>query len=117
MQGISGVTSPGCPREQPGGSAAVAQKSSPEELSAAAHRFEALLLGQLLRTARREACPGEGSVTSLLEIAEDQLAELLANRGGLGLARTIVEQLSGPESVQAPNLAVRPNPADKGHER
>ncbi len=117
MVGISGVTSPGSARERPGDSAVVAQNSSPEELSAAARKFEALLLGQLLRTARREACQGEGSATSLLEMAEDQLAELLASRGGLGLARTIVEQLGGPESILAPNVAVTPNPADKGHER
>lgn len=116
MVEISGLSGPGSPLEKGAGSPPVSPRRSPEDLGAAAHKFEALLLGQLLRTVRREAWEGEGSATSLLEMAQDQLAELLASRGGLGLARTIIEQLSGPEAVRSLNLAATPNP-DKGRER
>jgi flagellar protein FlgJ len=78
--------------------AATPLADSGEAVRDAAGKFEALLLAQMLRSARESdsgggGAEGEPGADSLLEIAEAHLAELLAARGGLGLARLIVQQL------------------------
>lgn len=70
----------------------------PKTLAAAAKQFEALLIAQLLKSAR-ESGSGEwtgekdGPLSSLQEIAEQNLAEVLASQGGFGLADMIVSQI------------------------
>lgn len=65
----------------------------------AAGKFEALLLGQLLKSARESGSgdgsggSGDTSADSMFELAEGHLAEVMAARGGLGLANMIVQQL------------------------
>lgn len=67
----------------------------------AAREFEALLIGQMLKSAR-EADGSEGwlgtgqdsSGTSVLEFAEQQFAQLMASGGGLGLAKMVTQGLS-----------------------
>ena len=71
---------------------------SPDAIRDAAGKFEALLLAQMLRSARESDSGGgrpggDPGADSLLEIAEGHLAEMLAARGGLGLANLIVQQL------------------------
>ncbi|MBZ5586207.1 MAG: rod-binding protein [Acidobacteriia bacterium] len=56
----------------------------------AARQFEALLLAQILRSAHAGA--DEDSVN---ELADQQLALTLAERGGLGLADLIAKGLAG----------------------
>lgn len=66
----------------------------------AAGKFEALLLSQMLRTAR-EASSGEADnqgTASMFEMAEQQFAELLSARGGIGLANMVADHLSGSSS-------------------
>jgi peptidoglycan hydrolase FlgJ len=75
----------------------------PRTIHDAAQQFEALLIGQMLRTAR-EAGSGEGWMgtgedstgTSIMEFAEQQFAQLLSNGGGLGLSKLVTEGLSSP---------------------
>jgi Rod binding domain-containing protein len=75
---------------------------SPEKIKAAAQQFEAILIGQLLKTAKasgsagwlgtgegREDEPGQVSV----DMAEQQLASVIAKNGGLGLTKFIVKGL------------------------
>lgn len=57
----------------------------------AAQQFEALLIAQLLRTAR-ESC-GEESSDAAFGYAEEQFAAVIAKQGGLGLADVIAEGL------------------------
>jgi Rod binding domain-containing protein len=61
----------------------------------AAQQFEALLIAQMLRSAREGNGAGEASDT-LTEFAEQKLAESLSVSGGLGLARLIEDGLGRP---------------------
>jgi Rod binding domain-containing protein len=65
----------------------------------AARDFEALLISQLLRSARQSDSGGwlgsgeDDSAAPALEYAEEQLAGALSARGGLGLAQMVVQNL------------------------
>jgi Rod binding domain-containing protein len=67
-------------------------------LREAASGFEALLLAQLLKAMREERGwmgTGEDQASaSMLEIAEEHLAEVLARAGGLGLSELVLRGLS-----------------------
>jgi Rod binding domain-containing protein len=74
-------------------------KESPEEINKAASQFEAVLIGQLLQSARSadgtgwmdndESEPG----SNLTEMSEQALSSALAANGGLGLAKMITAGL------------------------
>jgi len=68
------------------------------KITSAAKQFEALLVAQLLKAARGDAAGWLGagedsSANSALELAEEQLAVALAERGGLGLAGLVIQGL------------------------
>ena len=68
-------------------------------LKDAAGKFEALLIAQMLKSARDTDSAGwsgdiNQSSSSIMDMAEQQLAELLGSQGSLGLARMVVNQLS-----------------------
>ena len=70
-------------------------------LKDAAGKFEALLIAQMLKSAREpiRAAGGEAdqSSSAILDMAEQHLAELLGSQGSLGLARMVVKQIGeGP---------------------
>lgn len=71
-----------------------------ERVVEAAGQFEALLLAQILKSARQSGSGwlggGDAASESATEYAEQQLASLLAQNGGLGLARLISEGLREP---------------------
>jgi flagellar protein FlgJ len=57
----------------------------------AAQQFEALLIGQMLRETR-DAADGDdddSAKTTMLDVADQQFAQLLAKNGGIGLAKLI----------------------------
>ena len=66
--------------------------TKPEELRKAATDFEALLIAQLLRSARESGESGEAD--AVMETAENQFASILAANGGLGLAAVVTKGLS-----------------------
>jgi len=70
----------------------------PARLREAAAQFEALLLAQLLKAMREDrGWMGTGddqASASMMELAEEHLAEVMASQGGLGLARLILEGLA-----------------------
>ncbi len=74
-----------------------ASERSGESLKAkdAAQQFEALLLGQILRTVSENSGFGQSDSSGecATDFAEQQFAQLLAQRGGLGLARLIAAGL------------------------
>jgi peptidoglycan hydrolase FlgJ len=77
------------------------RRNDPAQVSQAAEQFEALLLGQLMKSAR-EASGGGGWLgaedeagQTMGELAEQHLAQSIAAGGGLGLARMIRQGLSG----------------------
>jgi Rod binding domain-containing protein len=71
----------------------------PKTTEAAAKQFEALLIGQMLRTARESSPIGlsgeedDSTGETMLDVADQQFAKLLANNGGLGLAKVITSGL------------------------
>jgi len=71
-------------------------------LQDAAGKFEALLIAQMLKSARQTDSGGwsgeqDPSSSSMMDLAEQQLAELLGSNGSLGIARMIVAQLGKKE--------------------
>ncbi len=80
----------------------------------AARQFEALLIGQMLRSMREAASGGwlgtggDQTASSMMEIAEEHLARAMAEQGGIGLANMVVEGLSKPAGtarIEAPSQA------------
>jgi peptidoglycan hydrolase FlgJ len=70
----------------------------PDSLKDAAGKFEAMLIAQMLKSARKTDSGGwtgeaDQSSSSMMDMAEQHLADLLGSQGGLGLARMIVSQL------------------------
>ena len=70
-------------------------RNDPAKARDAAQQFEALLLGQILRSVREAAGSenGDESATCATEFAEQQFALVLARQGGLGLAALIARGL------------------------
>lgn len=74
--------------------------NSPEKVKDAAQQFEALLINQLLKTAKDSGSSGwlgggdddETGQTSV-DMAEQQLATVIAKNGGLGLTKFISQGL------------------------
>ena len=77
--------------------ASPAQSRNPEKAHDAAQQFEALLIGQMLRGVRESGSSWLGSEDSAgqcaTDYAEQQLAAVLAQNGGLGLADIITRGL------------------------
>ncbi len=76
---------------------------NPAKVHDAAQQFEALLIGQILRTERESGngwlgSGGDSASDCATEYAEQQFATLLARQGGLGLASLISK---GLQSAQA----------------
>lgn len=90
---------------------AAAGQQSPEALAAVAQQFEALFLGMMLDS-MREASSGEGlfdnNETQLYQQLLDRQFALEASRGqGLGIARSIIEQLGSRLPPAAEGAAPR----------
>ncbi|HTC32292.1 MAG TPA: hypothetical protein VK724_02920 [Bryobacteraceae bacterium] len=72
-------------------------KDAPEKIRKAATDFEALLIAQMLKSTR-EAGGGmtgdeeeqDETNSTMLELGEQQLAQVLANSGGLGIAKMVI---------------------------
>jgi Rod binding domain-containing protein len=88
----------------------------PNKLANAAKQFEALMMGQVLKAARSSSDGGwlgtgdDPSSDMTMELGEQQLAQALAARGGMGIARMVTKNLdhSKPKvaSSGTPNLSV-----------
>jgi Rod binding domain-containing protein len=71
----------------------------------AASQFEALLIGQLLKTAREAGGSGwlgtgeDHAGETALELAEQHFAQVMAAQGGLGLARLVLTGLQTAEKA------------------
>jgi Rod binding domain-containing protein len=78
---------------------------TPEATAKAASQFEALLIGQFLKSAREAGGSGwmgtdtEDADAGMIELAEQQLSQALATRGGFGLAKLVAEGLTKTENI------------------
>jgi len=82
----------------PGSAHAPNTKSEAKKIADAATQFEALLIGQMLHSARdpdEEGLMGtqDGPGAALLDMGEQQFAQTLANNGGLGIAKMVIAGL------------------------
>jgi len=76
------------------------QKNSPDRIKHAAEQFQGLMFSQLLKTARESGSSGwlgtgeedEAGQTSI-DLAEQQLASVMAKGDGLGLTKLITQDL------------------------
>ena len=67
---------------------------APTRVEGAAKHFEALMIAQMLRTARENTEDQDSSSSTMLDIADQQLSQVLANNGGFGIAQLIVKGLN-----------------------
>jgi Rod binding domain-containing protein len=87
---------------QTGGAMGPPKKDTSAKIRQAATDFEALLLGQMLKSARVASgggLTGDGADDSqenstLVELGEQQFAQTLASSGGLGIAKMVVTGLA-----------------------
>jgi flagellar protein FlgJ len=81
----------------PAAAATPTKADTPEKVRDAARQFEALLIGQILRSARQGGAGWLGGEDAAGEVATDyaeqHLATVLAQQGGLGLASLIAKGL------------------------
>lgn len=83
-------------------SAGTLKKDSPAKIQKAGTEFEALLLAQMLKSARESSgsgLTGDGGDDSdanstMVELGEQQFAQALASNGGLGIAKMVVTGLT-----------------------
>lgn len=85
------------PAPLPSARAAPAGKDSPEKIRKAATDFEAILIAQMLKSAREagggmigDADEEDETNSTMLELGEQQLAQVLSQNGGLGIAKMVI---------------------------
>jgi Rod binding domain-containing protein len=75
----------------------------------AAMQFEALLIGQMLKSMHESSSGGwsgsgeDQAGTSLMEMGQERLAEVMAQQGGLGLAGMVTRGLTSTTRAAAPD--------------
>lgn len=87
-------------------SAAIAapEPPRPKDAAEAAKQFEALLIAQMMKHAHESAAgslgeEGDATEETMWDIAAQQFSQLLAERGGLGLAKMIASGLAVADSA------------------
>ena len=73
--------------------------SHPTKIQNAAQQFESLLIGQILKSMQEASSSGwlgeeDQAGQAAMGLAQEQFAQALASRGGLGLARLITKGLT-----------------------
>jgi Rod binding domain-containing protein len=81
---------------------ASAKKDSPEKISGVAKQFEALMVGQILKSARESSGGGwlsdedsqdDPTGSMVMELAEQGFSQAIAARGGLGIAKMVTANI------------------------
>jgi Rod binding domain-containing protein len=87
--------------------AASDKTDTPEKISGVAKQFEALMIGQMLKSAREASGGGwlgneddqdDQTGSLVMELGEQGLAQALAAHGGLGIAKMVTANLARSES-------------------
>jgi len=80
---------------------AASRKESPEKIRKVATDFEALLIAQMLKSAREsgggvtgDADEEDETNSTVLELGEQQFAQVLASNGGLGIAKMVIAEMT-----------------------
>jgi flagellar protein FlgJ len=83
----------------------------PTRLANAAQQFEALMIGEMMKSARETGDGGwlssdaDNGEESAMGMAETQFAQALASHGGFGLAKTIEKSMTRQPAAQQDNAA------------
>jgi Rod binding domain-containing protein len=92
----------------PGGAASLPEPAKPVNVEDAARQFESLLIAQMMHSAREASDDADDEQASekdtMLGVAEQQFAQLMARQGGLGLTRLVVAGLRSPASPPTPAI-------------
>ena len=85
-------------------SAPVADSEQVKKIKQSAQEFEAVLLRQLLKEVRSSSLVNgnQGSSSTYLQMADEQLANQLASQGGFGFGKAMADQMLS--QVQAAKL-------------
>jgi flagellar protein FlgJ len=95
LASVASLSTPGVPDL---GNASAPAK--PGKLHQAAQQFEALLVGEMMKSVREDGQDGwlgsgdDTGDSSAMDMAESQFANALAQNGGLGLTHVIEERMS-----------------------
>lgn len=98
--------------ELPGGLSSPAKTETQKSSREAATEFESLLVGQMLKSMREgkeESWLGGDSSAgneSIMEMAEQQVARAIAQRGGFGIARMLDKTFAADRNSAASSLAI-----------
>lgn len=90
---------------------AAAPATDPAKLKESARQFEALLIGQMLKSVRESGGSWLGggedeSASAAIGMAEEQLAQALAAQGGLGLAAMAMKGLAADAVLRQSKASV-----------
>src|SRR5260370_35891086 len=78
----------------------------PTKIEDAARQFESILIAQMLRSGRESASgigeedESDSGGSTMLEVAEQQFAQMLSKQGGIGLTHMVVAGLKRAEGKQ-----------------
>jgi Rod binding domain-containing protein len=81
----------------------------PQKVKESATQFEAMLIAQMLSSSRESDASGWGedggdkTGDTMMEMAEQQLSQVLASKGGFGMARMVTHELSKPSAKSSEN--------------
>lgn len=87
---------------------APAPKNDPARVKQAAEQFEALMIGQMMKSISEAEESGpmaeekDQAGSSALQLAQEQFAKALAARGGLGLASVFTKSFPAKDSRSGP---------------
>lgn len=96
------------------------KKDTPEKISGVAKQFEALMIGQMLKSAREangggwlsdEDSQEDQTGSMVMEMAEQGFAQAIAARGGLGIANMVTAQIERGEAKTPNSDSAPPSPA------
>jgi Rod binding domain-containing protein len=95
-------------------------QDTPEKIAGVAKQFEALMIGQMLKSARESSGGGwlddedgqdDQTGSLVMEMAEQGFSQALAERGGLGIARMVTASLEHREAKTPSSDSALPSPA------
>jgi Rod binding domain-containing protein len=93
---------------------------TPEKISSVAKQFEALMIGQILKSARESSGGGwlgdeddkdDQTGSMVMELGEQGLSQALAAHGGLGIAKMVTANLARGQAKIASSDSQTPPPA------
>jgi peptidoglycan hydrolase FlgJ len=99
----------------------------PDKIAEVSKQFEALMVGQLLKTARESSGGGwlgneddqdDQTGSLVMEMAEQGFSQAIAARGGLGIAKMVTENLErGHSKTASSDSETHPVPANTDSKR